>query len=64
MALLGFRVVNCIDGEAWFCRKTSLEVEMITDEAGDFSAFRGADSTKHQKCGIKTLEKFPYSFHG
>jgi hypothetical protein len=56
--------VGSLDRETWFCRKTSLTVEMITDEAGAFSAFRGADSTKHQKCGIKTLEKFPYSFHG
>jgi hypothetical protein len=48
----------------WFCRETSLTVELIPDEAGAFSEFRGADSKKHQKCGRRALEKFPYSFHG
>jgi hypothetical protein len=62
IALLGFRVVNCLDGVAWFCRKTSLKVEMGTDEAGAFSEFRGADSTKHQECSFRALEKFSYYF--
>jgi len=37
---------------------------MIPDEAGAFSEFRGADSKNQQKCGLRALEKFPYSFHG
>jgi hypothetical protein len=49
--------------EAWFCRKTSLKVEMVTDEARAFSEFRGADSTKHQECSFRALEKFSYYFH-
>jgi hypothetical protein len=27
------------DAEAWFCRKTSLKVEIVTDEAGAFQDF-------------------------
>src|SRR6266700_4647301 len=63
-AFLDFRVMGSLYREAWFCRETSLTVEMITDEAGAFSEFRGADSMKHQKCSRRVLEKFPYSFHG
>jgi hypothetical protein len=55
-ALLGFRVVNCLDGEVWFCRKASLKVEMVTDEDRTFSEFRGADSKKHQACNTRALE--------
>jgi hypothetical protein len=47
----------------WFCRKTSLKFEMATEEAGAFSEFRGADSTKHQECSFRALEKFSYYFH-
>jgi hypothetical protein len=36
---------------------------MVTDEAGTYSEFRGADSTKHQECSFRALEKFPYYFH-
>src|SRR5258708_11465502 len=43
----------------WFCRKTSLKVEMVTNEAGASSEFRGADSTMHQECGLRALENFP-----
>jgi len=32
---------------------------MVTDEAGAFSEFRGADSTKHQECSFRALENFP-----
>ena len=59
ITLLGFLVVGSLDREAWFCRITSLTVEMISDEAEAFSEFRGADSTKHQKCSCKALENFP-----
>ena len=34
IAFLDFRVVSSLDGEAWFCRKTSLKVEMVADKAG------------------------------
>jgi hypothetical protein len=60
---LDFRVVSSLDGEAWFCRKTSLKVEMVTDETGAFSEFRGADSRKHQEGSFRAFEKFFYSFH-
>jgi hypothetical protein len=29
MMFLGYRVVSRSDGEAWFCIKTSLKVEMV-----------------------------------
>ena len=32
---------------------------MVTDEAGAYSAFSGADSTNQQKCGLRALENFP-----
>jgi hypothetical protein len=50
MTKLSFYPWFCRCEEAWFRRKTSLKVEMVTDEAGTYSEFRGADSTKHQKC--------------
>ncbi|HET7638644.1 MAG TPA: hypothetical protein VFK47_07870, partial [Ktedonobacteraceae bacterium] len=61
-SLLGFRVANCLDGEAWFCRKTSLKVEMVTNEAGASSEFRGADSTTQQECNLRALKNSPASF--
>jgi hypothetical protein len=51
--------MSSLDGEAWFRRKTSRKVEMVTDEAGAYLAFRGADSTKHQHCGLRARENFP-----
>jgi hypothetical protein len=36
--------VSSPDREAWFRRKTSLKVEMVTGAAGAFSEFRGAAS--------------------
>ncbi len=53
ITLLGFRVVSGLNREARFCRKTSLKVEMVTDEIGDFSAFRGTDLTKHRECSFR-----------
>jgi hypothetical protein len=38
--------MGSLDREAWFCRKTSLTVEMITDEAEAFSEVRTANITK------------------
>jgi hypothetical protein len=60
---LDFGAVNNIDEEAWICRKTSLKVEMVTDEAGAFSEFRCADARKHQEYSYRALEKFSYYFH-
>jgi hypothetical protein len=48
-----------LDGEAWFCRKTSLTVEMVTDEAGACTTVRDADSTKHQHYGLRARDNFP-----
>jgi hypothetical protein len=44
VAFWDFRFVNRLKREAWFCRKTSLKVEMVTGAAGAFSEFRGAAS--------------------
>jgi hypothetical protein len=35
---------------------------MVTNEAGAYSEFRGADSTMNQECGLRALEIFPFNF--
>ena len=56
---MDFRLASSLDEEAWFRRKTSLKVEMVTKEAGASSEFRGTDSTMHQECSLRALENFP-----
>jgi len=58
----GFRVVSCLDGEAWFRIKISLKLEIVPDEADAFSEFRRVDSKKLKECILKALEKFPFNF--